>query len=200
MEQRRSLILASGSPRRRDLLDQLGFRFEVSPTDVEEVLPKGVPNDGAALYLAELKARAGYRLMKHGAILLAADTTVLLDEELINKPTDAADAERMLAKLCGRTQRVITGVAIAVMDERKPVQIQSFQVETAVTLLVASAEEIETYVRRQQPLDKAGAYGIQDWLGWAKCSRIEGSYSNVMGLPTAEVFAALTALGAPYEL
>ncbi len=200
MDERRTLILASGSPRRGDLLSQLGFSFEVRPTDVDEVLPEGHPNDNAAHYLAALKGKAGIPLLDVGQVLLAADTTVLLGDELINKPRDAADAVRMLTKLCGRVQRVITGVYIASVDEGPVVRAFSFQNETKVTIAPATEQEIRAYVDRHRPLDKAGAYGIQDWIGWAKVTHIEGSYSNVMGLPTAEVFSALTNLGVAYEL
>ncbi len=196
----RRLILASASPRRRDLLTQLGFAFEVRPTDVAEVLPEGTPHETAACYLAELKARTGATHLAARELLLAADTTVLLGDELINKPIDSADARVMLHKLCGRTQRVITGVALAWLADDGAYALESFQVETRVTLAAATAPEIEAYVARHRPLDKAGAYGIQDWIGWAKATRIDGSYSNVMGLPTAEVFAALTALGVAYEI
>ncbi len=200
MDQRSGLILASASPRRRDLLRQLGFAFEVRPTDVEEVLPQGLPNGQAALYLAVLKASAATAELLPGQVLLAADTTVLLGDALINKPIDAPEAERMLLELCGHTHRVITGVCIVVAELDGTMPQLSFQVETSVTLLPASKTEIAEYVCLQRPLDKAGAYGIQDWLGWAKCSGIVGSYSNVMGLPTAEVFAALRDTGLPYGI
>ena len=193
------LILASASPRRRDILSRLGFRFEVRPTDVEEVLPEGLPPQQAAPYLAELKAAACRAWLDARTVVLTADTTVLLGDEVINKPTDEADARRMLGKLCGATQTVVTGVSLLWAASGETRQ-RTFSVATDVTLGAATDEEIAAYVDAWQPLDKAGGYGIQDWLGWAKCTGIRGSYSNVMGLPGAEVFAALRGLGVGWEV
>ena len=190
----RTLILASASPRRSDILAKLGFAFTVRPTDVEEVLPKGLPAREAAPYLAELKAAACRGWLTDGTVVLTADTTVLLGQEVINKPTDEDDARRMLRKLCGATQTVVTGVSLLYRKEGQVTQ-DTFSVATDVTLAAATEEEIIAYVTAWQPLDKAGGYGVQDWLGWAKCTAISGSYSNVMGLPGAEVFEALRALG-----
>ena len=190
----RALVLASASPRRRDILAKLGFRFAVRPTDVEEVLPEGLPPRRAAPYLAELKAAACRPWLTDGTVVLTADTTVVLGEEVINKPADAADARRMLARLCGATQTVVTGVSLLSQAGGEVAQ-ETFSVETDVTLAACTAEEIDAYIEAWRPFDKAGAYGVQDWMGWAKCTRIQGSYSNVMGLPGAEVFAALRRLG-----
>lgn len=194
MEPQRTLILASGSPRRRDLLAGLGFGFAVRPADVEEVWPPDLPPREAARYLARLKAAACRRWVDERTVVLTADTTVLLDGEVINKPIDGRDAVRMLTRLCGRTQTVVTGVALlyAVGGELRE---ESFDEEASVTLEAATAEELEAYVAAWRPLDKAGAYGIQDWIGWAKVSRIEGAYGTVMGLPTVEVYRRLRSLG-----
>ena len=196
MGPRRKLILGSGSPRRRDLLAKLGFGFEVRPADVEEVLPKGLPAREAARYLARLKAAACGEWVDGETVVLTADTTVLLDGEVINKPTDAEDAVRMLTRLCGRTQTVVTGVSLLYRDGGE-LREDAFDEEAAVVLEAATAEELREYVAAWRPLDKAGAYGIQDWIGWAKVSRIEGAYGTVMGLPTVEVYRRLRALGVP---
>ena len=191
---RRNLILGSGSPRRRDLLAALGFAFEVRPADVDEVLPQGLPARQAALYLARLKAAACRGWVDATTVVLTSDTTVLLDGEVINKPVDEADAVRMLQRLSGRTQSVVTGVCILGVEGGE-VREEAFDEEARVTLEPSTAEEIKAYVRAWRPLDKAGAYGIQDWIGWAKISRIEGAYGTVMGLPTVEVYRRLRARG-----
>ena len=189
------LILASASPRRSTLLSALGYGFSVRPTDVEEVLPEGLPPDEAAPFLARLKAEACLAWLDEAATcVLTADSVVVLDGEVLNKPTDAADARRMLARLCGRTQTVVTGVCLLRGTSARP-SFEGQAIRTEVTLAAATPDEIADYVARQPPLDKAGAYGIQDWIGLAKATRLEGSYTNVMGLPTAEVYAMLIAAG-----
>lgn len=194
------LILGSASPRRRDILTKLGFGFEVRPADVEEVLPDDYPADRAATYLSELKSGACLDWLDVDTVVLTADTTVILGEEVVNKPAGHAEAHEMLRRLCGRTHAVTTGVTTAYLDhDGSPVR-RSYGVSTRVTLAAATDAEIRAYVDAWRPLDKAGGYGVQDWLGWAKCSSIEGSYSNVMGLPGAEVFGDLVRLGIPYDL
>lgn len=195
----KKLILASGSPRRRDILSQLGFAFEVRPSHVDEVLPKGLAPVQSAAYLSNLKADACLDWLDEETVILTADTTVLLNDQLINKPSDPAQAREMLRELCGTTQTVITGVTLASLLDGASVR-STFSVSTDVQLYAASDAEIDKYVRAYRPLDKAGAYGIQDWLGWAKATSIVGSYSNVMGLPGAEVFVRLVDLDVPYEV
>ena len=194
-----ALVLASASPRRRDILRSLGFAFAVRPSHVEEVLPEGLRPRKAAPYLAELKAAACREWLAPRTVVLTADTTVLLGDEVINKPADLEEARRMLSRLSGATQTVVTGVSLLWNGEAETRQ-RTFSVETDVTLATATGEEIAQYVDVWRPLDKAGGYGVQDWIGWAKCTAIRGSYSNVMGLPGAEVYAALRSLGVGVEM
>ncbi len=196
MELTHQIILASASPRRSELMKALGFEFEVRATDAEEVLPKGLAHEDSAEYLANLKADAARAWLSPKQLTLTADSVVLLGEEWLGKPADAKEAIETLSKLCGHTHTVITGFCIQHLDESGALIRHSESVVTKVTLAKASLAEIERYVAMQPPLDRAGSYGIQDWIGWAKVVRIEGSYSNVMGLPTAEVYEALSAFKA----
>lgn len=174
-------------------MQALGFEFEVRATDAEEVLPKGLPHEESAEYLAVLKADAALPWLSSSNLTLTADSVVLLGDEWLGKPVDAAEAIETLTKLCGNTHTVITGFCIQHLNEQGELIRLSESVVTKVTIAAASLAEIEHYVATQPPLDRAGSYGIQDWIGWAKVARIEGSYSNVMGLPTAEVYQALSA-------
>jgi septum formation protein len=183
------LILASSSPRRRELLTQAGFTFQVHPAHIPED-PK--PNEDPIAYVTRLareKAQAVYNeLGDPGAVVLGADTTVTLDNHILGKPEDAADAGRMLRLLSGRTHRVITGVA-AVTANAAQVAAEV----TAVRFLTLSEKEIAAYIATGEPMDKAGAYAIQGraarWI-----PRIEGCYFNVVGLPLALVSTLLESL------
>ena len=188
----RRLILASSSPRRRELLTQAGFTFEVHPANIPE---DPLPNEDPIAYvirLARAKAEAVFAEIssKESAqpqVVLGADTTVTLDNHILGKPTDAADAARMLRLLSGRTHRVITGVAVASAQ-----RIEVAAEVTGVRFLTLSDEEIAAYIATGEPMDKAGAYGIQGraarWI-----PRVEGCYFNVVGLPLALVSAMLEA-------
>lgn len=193
MELSHHIILASASPRRSELMRALGFQFEVRATDAAEVLPKGLPHVDSAEYLAVLKADAAKEWLSPKHLTLTADSVVLLGDEWLGKPADAAEAIETLTKLCGNTHTVITGFCIQHLNEQGELVRHRQSVVTKVSIEAATQAEIEHYVASQPPLDRAGSYGIQDWIGWAKVSRIEGSYSNVMGLPTAEVYRALSA-------
>lgn len=172
------LILASASPRRRELLTQAGIVFEVDPAHIDESRHEG---EGPGEYVQRLaleKARATFARHK-GDTVLGADTTVVLGGDIMNKPADAADAVRMLTALSGRTHQVLTGIAV-VSAGAEAVHLET----TDVTFGEASAEEIAAYVASGDPLDKAGAYGIQGYAArWIP--RIEGDYFNVVGLPIA---------------
>lgn len=163
--------------------------------DVDETPPDGMPVAEVAEYLARKKAEAWPGTLAADQVLLSADTTVLLDASngdepvLLNKPLDAADARRMLGLLSGRTHRVITGVCL-----RTATGIHSFADVAHVTFSRLTTEEIAYYVERYQPLDKAGAYGVQDWIGYVGVERLEGSFYTVMGLPMHRVYEALKAL------
>jgi septum formation protein len=182
------LILASASPRRRELLVQAGFAFTVQPADIPEDPVDGEDPLAYVVRLARQKAQAVYDAMgDREAVVLGADTTVTLDGHILGKPTDAADAARMLHMLSGRTHRVITGVAVVTADG-----VESAAEVTAVRFLTLSDASIEAYIATGEPMDKAGAYAIQGraarWI-----PRVEGCYFNVVGLPLALVGTMLEA-------
>jgi len=182
------LVLASGSPRRRGILDNLGYEFVVRPVDVDE---SQLPGEGALDYvrrLAEEKARADAR---PGDVVLAADTIVVLDGDLLGKPRDEADAQRMLFRLAARSHTVSTGVAVFDVNA----QSLALGVETTTVVFAElSGEEIDWYVASHEPMDKAGAYAIQG-LGSLFVETIDGNYSNVVGLPVPTVYRLLGAAG-----
>lgn len=190
------LILASASPRRRQLLQGLDLAVEITSVDVDETPPPGMPEDQVAEHLAREKAKAWKGDLAADQVLITADTTVLLDDpdgpHLLNKPADEADARRMLAMLAGRTHRVITGVCL-----RTASGAQSLADVAMVRFRPLRPEEIAYYVERHHPLDKAGAYGVQDWIGYTAVDRIEGSFYTVMGLPMHRVYQALQGLPPP---
>jgi septum formation protein len=184
----RRLILASASPRRRELLTQAGYTFEVRPAHIDEDLRLDEEPITYVVRLARDKARAVFAAVNDpDAIVLGADTTVTLDSHILAKPEDAADAARMLRMLSGRTHRVITGVAVATA---KGTEVAAEA--TGVQFLTLSDEEIAAYVATGEPMDKAGAYGIQG-LAAKWIPRVEGCYFNVVGLPLALVSAMLDA-------
>lgn len=187
------VILASQSPRRLELLKLLGLTPHVRPLDVDESFPEGLPPEAVVELLARRKAQAGSEGLAPDEVLIAGDTVVALDGEILNKPADAEEARAMLRRLSGRTHRVATGVAVATL--RGGVQSQVDVCE--VTFAPLSAALIEQYVDSGAPLDKAGAYGIQDLIGAAAIERIHGSYYTVMGLPTHAIFQLLSALPHP---
>ncbi len=187
-----NLILASGSPRRRQLLTDLGLAYEIRLREVDESFPPHLRRAEVAEYLARRKAEAYRADLAANELLLTADTIVCLADDVLNKPADAAEARAMLARLQGRAHQVYTGVCLLPGDGRAPVV---FSDETTVYFRPLSAAEIDFYVQKYQPLDKAGAYGAQDWLGLVGIARLEGSYFNVMGLPTHRVWPAVQAFG-----
>jgi septum formation protein len=187
-----NLILASGSPRRRQLLTDLGLIYEIRLREVDESFPPDLRRGAIAEYLARHKAEAYRADLAPTELLLTADTIVCLDDDVLNKPADAAEARQMLSRLQGRAHQVYTGVCLLPGDGREPVV---FADETTVHFRSLSPEEIAFYVNQYQPFDKAGAYGAQDWVGLVAINRLEGSYFNVMGLPTHRVWTALTQLG-----
>lgn len=177
------LVLASASPRRRDLLTRLGLTFDVRPTDADETWPEGVPPGPAAAEVAMRKARA---IRADDAIVLAADTVVVLNGEVLGKPSDSAEAAHTLRRLSGQTHEVASGLALR-LDDR---ETTTFEI-TRVTFADLSDSEIAAYVATGSPLDKAGSYGIQDDLGALFIDRIEGDYFNVVGLPLRRLYATL---------
>lgn len=181
------IILASNSPRRKELLSGIGVKYEFRMLpDIDESYPETVSADEVAGYLAEKKASAYLPELNVDELLITADTVVLLDSIVIGKPSDEADAIRMLQLLSGKTHKVITGVCLT--SKKKQVV---FSDTAYVTFGELSREEISYYVSNYKPYDKAGAYGVQEWIGYVAVEKIEGSYFNVMGLPIFKVYKEL---------
>lgn len=185
----KTYILASGSPRRRELIGMLGVDFRVDTSKpVEEIVPEGTPADEVPMVLSRIKAEPYLANLKENEVLITADTVVILDDEVIGKPKDLKEAKEILSRLSGRTHRVVTGVSIC----RAGQQPETFSETTEVIFDPLSAEEIDYYVENFKPLDKAGAYGIQEWIGAAAVKGLKGSYYNVMGLPVHALYRHLT--------
>ena len=181
------IILASGSPRRRELLGGLGIDFRVARlNDVDESYPNDLPANEVAEYLSKKKAEAYRQSLTDRQLIITADTVVITDGEILGKPTDVADATRMLKALSGAVHQVVTGVTV--MTTAKTV---SFSATTNVRFAPLSDEEIDYYISQYRPFDKAGAYGIQEWIGYIAVEGIEGSYFNVMGLPIQKLYTVL---------
>ena len=178
------LVLGSASPRRKDLLSALGFEFETISKDVDESYPLSMPRDSVPEYLSHIKSVAfSDDELPQNYLLITADTMVLLDNKPFGKPADRDQAVRFLYALSGQTHKVITGISLRTRDRQ-----HSFSVESKVTFRVLSLEEIEYYVDKYKPYDKAGSYGIQEWIGYVGIEAIEGSFYNVMGLPTQRLY------------
>lgn len=181
------IILASGSPRRQQLLSELGLEFEVKPVDVEEIYPATLQKEDIAIYLSELKANAfNFENLCDNCLVITADTIVWLDNEILPKPKNAEEASLFLNKLSSRSHDVITGCTIRTKDKFK-----SFYSDTKVYFKKLSQEEIDYYIQNYKPFDKAGAYGIQEWIGLTGIEKIEGSYFNVVGLPVQKMYTEL---------
>ena len=180
------LILASKSPRRQQLLHDLGLNFSVQSMDIPEVFPESLGMTEVPVYLAELKADAFRPQLKDNQLVITADTIVWLDGHVLNKPADYDEGFRMLSNLSGKKHQVITGVCL--LSANKKV---SFYALTDVWFKSLTDEEIHYYLVHYQPYDKAGAYGIQEWIGYVGINHIEGSFFNVMGLPIQSVYEHL---------
>jgi len=182
------LILASNSPRRKELLAGLGVPFEVRVLqDIDEHYPENLPVNEVARYIAKEKADAYRRIVASDELIITADTVVIVGDEILGKPIDEADAVRMLKLLSGRTHQVTTGVCLLTAEKER-----CFDVTTDVTFKPLTDEEIHYYVNRYRPFDKAGAYGIQEWIGYIGVTGLNGSYYNVMGLPVQRIYQELT--------
>jgi len=182
-----NILLASKSPRRSNLLKKAGFDFEIKTLEVEESYPSSLPVDEVPEFLAIKKAIGNKSLLSDGQIMITADTVVIFENEIFGKPKDASDAYNMLGKLSGNAHTVITGVCIFSVEKQV-----SFSDVARVSLAALSESEIKYYVDTYQPFDKAGSYAIQEWIGICKIDKIEGSYSNIMGLPMQKLYPALT--------
>ncbi|MEQ8470994.1 MAG: Maf family protein [Marinoscillum sp.] len=185
MNSRHHLILASNSPRRQQLLRDAGFEFEVFTQDFDEHFPTNLEALEVAEYLG-IQKNKHYRKLKPDALIITADTTVICDHLVLNKPADKAEAIKMLSLLSASIHQVVSGVCIS-----SPEKTISFSDITEVTFDAISKAEMEYYIDQYQPFDKAGAYGIQEWIGMTKISAIKGSYFTVMGLPVHKVYQIL---------
>lgn len=177
------IILGSKSPRRGQLFQELGLPFEVMAKDVDETFPTQFRREDISMFLARKKALAFKSDVQDGGIVVTADTLVAVDDLILGKPSDAKDAERMLKLLSGRRHQVITGVCI--MSSKKS---ESFFVKTDVSFKALRESEIMHYIETAKPFDKAGSYGIQEWIGMVGIEYIQGSYFNVVGLPIKELY------------
>ena len=184
------LILASASPRRRELLADCDLDFVLAEKfECEECYPADLEAEKVAEYLSQLKSNAYPHPLCEGDILLTADTVVILGDKILGKPHSEAEAVEMISSLSGATHKVVTGVTL-----RTPSQTISFSAESLVSFRALEAEEVSYYVEKYRPMDKAGAYGIQEWIGYIGIEGIEGSFYNVMGLPTQRLYQALKEL------
>lgn len=183
----RRLLLASNSPRRRELLKMLDIPFEIAPSiEVDESYDPAMPAEDVPAYLSTVKGDAYSAAISPADIVITADTVVIADGKILGKPADEADAKAMLRLLSGRTHTVITGVSITDTERR-----HTFSAATEVTFASLSDSEIDYYIERYRPFDKAGAYGIQEWIGAIGIESIHGSFYNVMGLPIHRLYTAL---------
>ena len=179
------VVLGSNSPRRRELLNDMGVTFRVEAIKgIDESYPANLPVEEIPVYLSRIKAQ-GHPL-KDNELLITADTVVVLDETVLGKPEGEADAHRMLRARSGRAHRVISGVCVTTKD-----RTESFADTSIVHFAELSDEEIDYYIQHYRPLDKAGAYGIQEWIGNIGISGINGDFYNVMGLPTSKLYQVL---------
>ena len=184
------LILASASPRRRELLAACDLEFTLAEKfECEECYPADLEADKVAEYLSQLKSNAYPNALGEKDILLTADTVVILGDKILGKPHSEEEAVEMISSLSGATHKVVTGVTL-----RTAKQTLSFSAESLVSFRTLEAEEVRYYVEKYRPLDKAGAYGIQEWIGYIGIEGIEGSFYNVMGLPVQRLYATLKEL------
>jgi septum formation protein len=182
----KKIFLASKSPRRQQLLKGLGIDFEIAEKEVDEDFPEHLKAQEIPLYLAEIKADAFKDLLSEDAIVITADTVVWVDDKVLNKPLDEKEAMDMLQTLSGKMHKVYT--AVCVQSKNKKLL---FYDEASVYFKQLSKSEIEHYVKEFKPLDKAGAYGVQEWIGYIGIEKIEGSFYTIMGFPVKKVYEAL---------
>lgn len=183
------IILASGSPRRQQFLKELDVDFEIQLKDIEEIYPEHLQAEEITNFLAKLKASAFALDLDDNDILITSDTIVWLNNKALGKPKDYDDAFEMLTEMSGTTHKVITSVCLKTTDKEI-----IFYEETLVTFTKLSSDEIKYYLNNYKPFDKAGSYGIQEWIGLVAIEKIEGSYANVVGLPTHRLYEELMKL------
>lgn len=180
------IVLGSASPRRQELLRGINLNFEVIPMDVEESYPPYLTGVEIPMYLAEKKSDAYKNMLNDDVLVITADTIVFLDGKVLGKPVDKADAFKMLQRLSGKTHQVITGVCISTNLRRR-----TFHTISEVKFARLNDAEIEYYLDHYAPYDKAGSYGVQEWIGFIAVEQINGSYFNVMGLPIQRLYNEL---------
>ncbi|MCQ2247340.1 MAG: Maf-like protein [Bacteroidaceae bacterium] len=185
-----NVILASNSPRRRELLGGLGIEYQVKTIPgIDESYPDSLKGEEIPIHISQKKAEAYLQQMQDKDLIITADTIVYQDGMVLGKPADEAEAIKMLQLLSGHTHQVITGVSVVTKQK-----VKSFAVTTQVTFASLTDEEIHYYVQHYRPFDKAGSYGIQEWIGFIGVTGIEGSYFNVMGLPVQRLYTELKQL------
>ncbi len=181
------IVLASGSPRRKELLSGLGLEYEVRVLpDIDESYPEGLQEEDIPITISRKKSDAYRNSMSDNELVITADTIVYLDGKVLGKPANAEEAASMLRQLSGKTHKVITGVTLLTKNIQK-----SFACTTLVTFAALTEEEISFYVNNFHPMDKAGSYGVQEWIGYIGVTDIQGSYFNVMGLPVQRLYTEL---------
>lgn len=184
------IVLASNSPRRRELLSGLNLEYTVRVLpDIDESYPDTLKGEKIPMYISREKAEAYRNSMAEDELIITADTVVCINEKVLGKPQTLEEAKEMLRELSGKTHQVITGVCLMTRGLQR-----TFSATTQVTFDVLTEDEIEFYVEKFRPLDKAGAYGVQEWIGFVGVSRLEGSYFNVMGLPVQRLYQELKKL------
>ena len=181
-----NFILGSNSPRRKEILKEIGLDFSVYPSNIDENFNKEMKLENIGVFLSEKKANAIKNELKENDILITADTTVICNNELLSKPENTLEAKEMLNKLSGKSHKVITGVCLLSKNKKC-----TFSCETIVTFNNLEIKEIEFYINKFKPFDKAGSYGIQEWIGLIGIEKIEGSYTNVVGLPASMLYTKL---------
>ncbi len=181
-----NFILGSNSPRRKEILKDIGLKFSVFPSNIKENFNKNIKLENIGAFLAEKKANAIKNELKENDILITADTTVIHNNELLSKPENTLQAKEMLNKLSGKSHKVITGVCLTSKNRK-----YKFSCKTIVTFNDLEKIEIEFYINKFKPFDKAGSYGIQEWIGLIGIKKIEGSYTNVVGLPASMLYTEL---------
>lgn len=180
------LILASKSPRRQELIKNLGFPFEVRIKEIEEIYPSSLIPEEVPVYLAELKSSPFIENLASDELLITSDTVVIAENRILGKPTDSLEAFEMIKSLSGKQHKVVTGVCLSTQEK-----MSSFAGTTIVHFSELSDAEINYYIETYKPFDKAGAYGIQEWIGLIGISSIEGCFYNVMGLPVNAIYSKL---------
>ncbi len=182
----KNIILASKSPRRQSLLKEIVADFELRTKEVEEVYPDDLKREQVAIYLSELKAEAFKNELNPNDLVITSDTIVCLEDKILGKPNDKQEAFQMLSDLSGKKHEVITAITLMSLDK-----VTSFYDATEVYFKSLSEEEINYYIDNYQPYDKAGSYGIQEWIGYVGIEKIKGSYFNVVGLPVQKLYEKL---------